>query len=68
MQGWQENCKKFHIFSYHCLQTNDYYQIKIPSWNLIILYKILILDRNTWNDTTSCELFVLDRNTWNDTT
>ena len=31
----------------------------------IILYKLLVLDRNTCNYTTGCKLFVLDRNTWN---
>ena len=28
------------------------------------MYKLFVLDKNTWNNTTVCKLFVLDRNTW----
>ena len=35
------------------------------TWNHIIVYKLLVLDRNTWNHRIVYELFVLDRNTWN---
>ena len=33
---------------YNCVQTNDYYQIKIVPWNHIIVHE-LVLDRNIWN-------------------
>ena len=31
----------------------------------MILYKSLVLDRNTWNHRIVHKLLVLDRNTWN---
>ena len=31
----------------------------------IIVNKLLVLDRNTWNHIIVYELLVLDRNTWN---
>ena len=34
------------------MQTNDYYQIEIVTWNHIIVYELLVLDKNTWNNTT----------------
>ena len=30
----------------------------------MIVYKLLVLDKNTWNHATVCELFILDKNTW----
>ena len=35
------------------------------TWNHIIVYKLLVLDRNTWNHIIVYKLLVLDRNTWN---
>ena len=29
------------------------------------MYKLFVLDRNTWNYATIYKLFVFDRNTWN---
>ena len=29
------------------------------------MYKLFVLDRNTWNYTTVRKLYVLDRNNWN---
>ena len=46
-----------------CLQTNDYNKKEIVTWNHIIVYKLLILDMNTWKLTAVC-LFELDRNAW----
>ena len=46
------------------MQTNDYHQIEIVSWNHIIMYKLLVLERNTLDHTTLCKLFVLNKNTW----
>ena len=31
------------------MQTKDYYQIGILTLNYIIVYKSLVLNRNTWN-------------------
>ena len=31
------------------------------------MYKLFVLDKNTWNRTFVCNLFVLDENTWNRT-
>ena len=33
------------------MQTNDYFTIKIVRLNRMIVYKLLVLDRNTWNHT-----------------
>ena len=30
-----------------------------------LVCKLLILDRNTWNDTAVCKLFIFYRNSWN---
>ena len=52
---WSYNCLLRIIISYlkpyYYVQTNDYYQIEIITWNHIIVYK-LVLDRNSWNHTT----------------
>ena len=31
------------------MQTKDYYQIEIITWNYMIVYELLVLDWNTWN-------------------
>ena len=38
------------------------------TWNHTTVYKLLVIDRNTWNHTTVYKLLVIDRNTWNHTT
>ena len=50
--------------SYNCLKTN-YYFIVIFTGNRIIIYELLVLDRNTWNHINEYKLLALDRNTWN---
>ena len=40
-----------------------YYYWIILTWNHIIMYKLLILDSNTWNIAV-CKLLELNRNTW----
>ena len=42
---------------YNCVQTNDYQWIRIVTLNHIVVYRLLVLDRNTLNHTT---LFVVD--------
>ena len=44
---------------YKCGQTN-YYLIGIVTLNYILVYRLLVLDRNTWERITLYELFVLD--------
>ena len=34
------------------MQTNDYYWIRIVTLKDIIVYELLVLDRNTWNHIT----------------
>ena len=38
--------------------------LRVLSIGQIELFKILVLDRNTWNPTTVYKLLVLDRDTW----
>ena len=38
--------------------------MKRITWNHIIMYKMLVLDKNTLNYTTVCKLLVLNWNTW----
>ena len=48
------------------MQTKvHYYWIEINTLDPIIEYKLLVLDKSTWNRTTVCKLLVLDKNTWN---
>ena len=47
------------------MQTNGYhYQIRIVTWNHIFMYKLLELDKNTWDDITVYKLFVFRIVTW----
>ena len=46
---------------YSCVQTKDYGQIRIVTWNIV--FKLSILDRMAWNSTTMFKLFILNRNT-----
>ena len=46
---------------YNYVQTNNYcYCIGVVSWNHIIVYKLIVLDRNACDHTTECKSFVLD--------
>ena len=64
------NCLKIiavrweYLKPYNCVQTNDYHQIEIITWNHSIVYKLSEFDRNTSNITILCKLFVSYRNTW----
>ena len=33
---------------YNCVQTNVYYLIEIITWKHKIVYKLSVLDKNTW--------------------
>ena len=44
------------------MQTNDYYQREVVTWNHITACRLLVLDRNTWNYRIGGKLFGLDRN------
>ena len=39
--------------------------LDMNTWNLITVMKLFVLDMNTWNLITVMKLFVLDMNTWN---
>ena len=49
---------------YKCIQRKDCYKMEIVTWKHVIVYKLLILDRNTLRYTTVWKSFVLNGNTW----
>ena len=42
----------------------NYKWIKIVTWSYVIVYKILVFNKNTLNDSTVWKLLELDKNTW----
>ena len=44
-----ENCISLeYLTPYNCVQANEYYKIVIITRNHIVVYKLLVLDTNTW--------------------
>ena len=37
------------------MQTNDYYYIEVFTYDHIIKYQLLVLDKNTWNRKSVCK-------------
>ena len=43
------------MWNYITAWTNDYYQLEIITWKYIIVYKLFLLDSNTWYHLTVYE-------------
>ena len=43
----------------NCMQTNDYYQIRIVTWNNVIIYKLWVLWIITWSYTNLKRTFIV---------
>ena len=48
-----------HTWNYNFFFTKDYYLSLLVTWNHVIVNKLLILDKNTWNYISTCKLFLL---------
>ena len=44
----------YYLIPYNCVQTNDDSKIEVITWNHVIVYKLLVLNRNTWNPNNGC--------------